>query len=127
MPEPLYAIVLRDASLIDIDEIKGSLPKTDLQVLQPTGADETHNELATILLLSLTKTAIVAFTLWLLRNRDTENVEYDAVIRRPDGTETTVRLKIRRNSSSAPDAQATQQIADALDVPVERLLSTTLL
>lgn len=120
-----YAIVLRDVSLIDVEEFKAGVQQDEMRVIQPGKGNESHNELATILVLTLAPPALTALTVWLLRDTENELVEYHATIRRPDGTEIVVHLKIKKSSSQAPEAQVVKQIAEALKVPEIDITSAT--
>ena len=125
MNQPNYRLVLRDTSLIDVEEMRADVPAGELEVVQPGRDAETHNELATILLLSVTVSALTGFTLWLLRKHASETIDYKVTVRNPDGSESDVHLKIRRNSSEAPEAQVIKQIAAALKVPENVILAAT--
>jgi hypothetical protein len=117
MSQSNYSLVLREVSQIDIKEISATVPPTDLTVVEPTDSDETHGELATILILTLTPMAVTAFTVWLMKDTTRETLEYKVTIRSPDGSEKDVSLKIERKSSTAPDAQVIAQITKALSLP----------
>jgi hypothetical protein len=112
-----YRVVLMDASLIDFEEIKSEISPAQIEVVRPGNDTESHNELATILLIALTASAMSGFTLWLLRKHGSEVIDYKIKVRNPDGWETEVELKIRRSSSEAPEAQVIKQIAAALRLP----------
>lgn len=117
-----YSVVLGDVSLIDVEDFKAGVPASDLHVIRPKGNDDSHNELATILILTLSVPALTALTMWLLRTRASEIIDYTVTIRKPDGTEMTVHLKIKRTSSEAPNSQAIKQIAEALKLPEDAIL-----
>jgi hypothetical protein len=125
-----YSLVLRDASLIDANEIKSLIPGKDhnegeIKIVQPEAGSESHNELATILILALSEPIITATALWLLETYKSEEIEYKVTVRKPDGTEKDVHLKIKRKSSEAPKAQIIKQIAEALKIPEKDILSAT--
>jgi hypothetical protein len=124
-PDLVYKIKLEEVSLIDVEEIKKPLKKSDVQVLGPTVDGDTHNELATILLLTLGPPALTAFTVWLMRTHDQELIELKITVRRPDGSEQIVELKIKRSSSKAPERQVIEQIAKALAVPEDAILNVS--
>ena len=63
--------------------------------------------------------------LWLLRTRQGETIEYKVTIRKPDGSETDVHLKIKRSSSEAPKAQIIKQIAAALKIPEDSIIAAS--
>ncbi|QDZ06424.1 hypothetical protein FPZ24_02155 [Sphingomonas panacisoli] len=123
MAQHAYAMVIHDASLIDVAELSADVPPQDLTVVQPVKGDDSHNELATIVILALAPIPIAAFTAWALKKTASELVEYRVTIRRPDGTEMDVYLKINRRSSEAPDAQVIKQIAEALRVPESAIVN----
>jgi hypothetical protein len=110
-------MVLTDASLIDFEEIRSEISPAEIDVVRPGTDTDSHNELATILLIALTVSAMSGFTLWLLRTYDSEVIDYKVRIRSPDGGEIGVELKIKRSSSEAPKAQVIKQIAAALKLP----------
>jgi hypothetical protein len=120
-----FSLVMKEASLIDVEEIKADLPASDLEVVQPTSDAETHNELVTILVLALTPMALAAVSMWLLRKHDSEIIDYVVTIRNPDGSETDVHLNIKRSSSEAPKEQIIKQIAAALKVPEHTILAAS--
>jgi hypothetical protein len=117
-----YTVVLRDISLIDVADFRNEVPAQDLQVVQPGNGDDSHNELATVLILALAGPAITALTLWLLRTHDSETIDYKVTLKHPDGGEVTVNLKLKRSSSEAPKSQIVRQIAEALKVPESAIL-----
>jgi hypothetical protein len=120
-----YSLVLKEASLIDIEEIRAEVPAGDFTVLQPSEDAESHNELATVLVLSLTSLALSAMSMWLLRTRTGEVIDYKFTIRSPEGSETDVQIKIRRSSSEAPKAQVIKQIAAALKIPEASIIAAS--
>jgi hypothetical protein len=117
------SLILKEASLLDAEEIKASIPPADLTVIGPSDDPESHNELATVLILALTPVVVTAITMWLLRTHQEEIVEYKVTARKPDGSETEIYLKINRSSSEAPKAQVIKQIAEALKVPEDSILA----
>ena len=117
-----YSLVLKEVSLIDAEELKVGVPATDLDVVEPEIGSESHNELATIIILALSAPALSAMTMWLLRTTQNETIDYRTTVRKPDGSEEEVHLKIKRNSSTAPEAQVIKQMAAALKIPEDALL-----
>ena len=120
-----YSLVMKDASLIDVEELKADLPSIELKVIQPQKDAESHNELATILIMALSAPAVTALTAWLLRTHDSEVIEYKVTVRNPGGSETDVHLKIKRSSSKAPKARIIKQIAEALKIPEDAIMAAT--
>ena len=125
MSSQSYSMVIRDASLIDVEELRSEVPASDLNVVQPDQGNDSHNELATILILTLTPIAITALTAWLLRTHADEDIDYKVTVRGPDGTETTVQLRIKRKSSEAPKSQVIKQLAEALKLPESAIVQAT--
>lgn len=119
-----YSLRLDDLSLLDIAELRNEIPPDQVEIVRREGDAGTHNELAsTILLLGLAQPVLTAFVLWLLRRKESEKIEYKVRVSGADGSETAITLKLDRRSSQPPDAQAIEQIASALNVPREVLLS----
>lgn len=125
MGEQAFSVLIREVSLIDIEELSQEVPPSDLDVVQPGSGDDSHNELATLLILTLTPAALTAVTAWLLRTSAGEVVNYRVTIRSPDGTEMDVQLKIKRHTSEAPKSQIIKQIADALKLPEDAILQAS--
>src|SRR4051794_26076348 len=105
-----YQVVLKDASLLDLEEMKQEIPPSDVEIVQPGNDAETHNELATIFLITISVSALTALTMWLLRKYSSEVIEYKVTVRNPDRSEIDVYLKLDRRSSEAPEAQVIKQI-----------------
>jgi len=93
MEASAYSLVLDEVSLIEVEEISAGLPPADVDVLRPTDDDETHGELATILVLTLTPMVLTAMSIWMLRNHAGETIEYKVKIRSHDGSEKEVYLR----------------------------------
>ena len=125
MSQESFSMIIRDASLIDVEELRSEVPATELKVVQPHPDDDSHNELATIVILTLTPIAITALTAWLLRTHAEEYIDYMVTVRGPDGTETTVHLKIKRRSSEAPKSQVIKQLSQALKLPEDAIVRAT--
>lgn len=67
-------------------------------------------------LIALGGPALTALTFWMLRSNDSETIKYDVTIRRPDGTELIIHLKVSRSASEAPKSQVIKQIAEVSPV-----------
>ncbi len=122
MTHASYSLILRDISQLDVSDLQSRLSEEGMRVVEPSG-EGVHNELATIAIILLTAQALTALTLWMLRTRSGETIERNVTVRKPDGTEVTVRLKLTRESSQAPEAQIVKQIAEALKLPERAILS----
>jgi hypothetical protein len=118
-----HSIILRDVSLIDLDDLRNSLPHGNFSQSTGGASSDSHDELATIFILTITPLVITAFTAWLLRTHTEEQIQYQIITRNPNGTETTLSLNIDRSSSKAPEAQIVSQIAKALKVPESAIIN----
>lgn len=120
-----FSLLVHGASLIDVEDFRDQVPPSQLEVLRPQLDGDSHNELVTLVALTISMASLTAFTAWLLRTHQSEEVEHRATVRKPDGTEIDLYVKVKRHSSQAPEAQVLKQIAAALGVSESTILAVS--
>jgi hypothetical protein len=119
-----YAIILEDLSEIDRHELERNIPPENLSVIEPQVPEGAHGELITITaVVVVSVSAIAGFTAWALKKWRREKFELIAKVRKPDGTEQEVTIKIDKTSSTPPNEQVLQALAGIFKVPVEVLVA----
>ena|SRR5690348_17156598 len=96
----------------DLDELRKHLDASLLQVEQQK-PDQAFGEPVTIAVIVLTPLAIRAMAVWIAKQRNRTEIDFDTEVERADGSKETRRLHIK-TSSSITEPEVVKQLMDGL-------------